>query len=258
MSTKSNAEQARSFPSKASLACGLWFVAIVWSIAGAFLGLEFAWSEFLSQSIRLGWLPAELAMPTRERMVVEVCRPEDADKAEAATVVIEDAAAMQQMRYATWMLGQQFGFAAAMANMGYTDAQTAPLREELQNWAAMLRLPIPTAPKSQHVLHQLNDFGDYLEADPQCIAARLMHRYGSRYGDLYKFGAVVGYGVPVRAQGIGVPFALQIQLYGRNAGIPQELWLPLTQDFVDLPGTDPLDKTIALVERLGQHIANNP
>lgn len=258
MSSKSKAEQGPSFLSKAPLARGVWFVAIVWSIAGAFLALEFGWSEFLHRSISAGWLPGELAMPTQERMLVEVCRQEDADAAEAATVVIEDAAALQQMRYATWMLGQQFGFAAAMANMGFTGAQTAPLREELQTWATMLRLPIPAAPESRHILHQLNDFGDYLEADPQCIAARLTLRYGSRYGYLYKFGAVVGYGVPARAQGIGAPFALQIQLYGREAGIPQELWLPLTRDSADPPGADSLAKTIALMERLGQHIANSP
>ena len=34
---------------------------------------------------------------------------------------------------------------------------------------------------------------DHLEADPQCVAARLTRRYGPRYGYLYKFGAVVGY-----------------------------------------------------------------
>ena len=151
-------------------------------------------------------------MPTQERMpTAVVCRQQDVDTAEAATADIEDALAMQRMRYASWMLGQKFGFATAMTNAGFADAETAPLREEVQRWAAMLRLPTPAAPQSQHILNQLSDFGDHLEADPQCIAARLTRRYGSRYGYLYKFGAVVGYGTPARALNVNGAFALQIR-----------------------------------------------
>ena len=257
MSSKPEAE--RAFLSRTPLARGFWFVAIVWSIAGAFLALEFAWPELLRWSIGAGWLPEELAMPTQERMPAAlVCRQEDAEAAEAETVDVEDPLALRQMRYASWMLGQQFGFAAALANAGFADEQTAPLREGMQRWAAMLRLPTPAAPQSQHILNQLNDFGDHLEADPQCIAARLTRRYGPRFGYLYKFGAVVGYAIPARAQNIGGSFALQVQLYGRKAGIPQELWLPMTLDsLADLPGADPREKVVGVVERLGEHIATS-
>jgi hypothetical protein len=256
MSGNPKARQCLAFLSKTRVARGLWFVAIVWSIAGAFLALEFAGPELLSRSIRAGWLPGELAMPTQERMpAAVVCRQQDVDTAEAATAEVEDARAMQQMRYASWMLGQKFGFATAMANAGIAGAEMAALREEVQRWAAMLRLPTPAAPQSQHILNQLSDFGDHLEADPQCIAARLTRRYGPRYGYLYKFGAVVGYGTPARVLNVNGAFALQIQLYGRNAGIPQELWLPMTLDsLADLPGVDAYEKAVGLVERLSEHI----
>jgi hypothetical protein len=52
---------------------------------------------------------------------------------------------------------------------------------------------------------------------------------------------------------------LQIQYYGRKAGIPQELWQPLTlASLGDLPGADPREMIIGLVERLGEHIAASP
>jgi hypothetical protein len=260
MRSKPEADQGLAFQSKAPLARGLWFVAIVWSIAGAFLALEFAWSEFFHRSIRAGWLPAELAMPTPERMpAAAVCRQEDVDAEEVASLEAEDPVALQQMRYASWMLGLQFGFAVSMADAGQVDAQTAMPREDLQMWAATLRLPTPTPPEPRHLVSQLNDFTDHLVADPQCIAARLTHRYGPRYGYLYKLGAVVGYEMPLRAWGIGGPFALQIQFYGRKAGIPQELWQPLTlASLGDLPGADPRERIIGLVERLGEHIATSP
>ncbi|MGH6918927.1 MAG: hypothetical protein ACREJ0_14625 [Geminicoccaceae bacterium] len=232
----------------------------MWSIAGAFLVLEFAWPALLRWSIGAGVLPEELAMPTQEQMPTAlVCRQQEVDAEEAATVDVEDPLAMREMRYASWMLGQQFGFAVSMANAGEADTQTVTLREDLQTWAAMLRLPTPTPPESRHLVSQLNDFTDHLVADPQCIAARLTRRYGPRYGYLYKFGAVVGYEIPLRAWDIGGPFALQIQFYGRKAGIPQELWQPLTLgSLADLPGAHPRDKVIRLVERIGEHIATSP
>jgi hypothetical protein len=184
-----------------------------------------------------------------------VCRQEDIDAGEAATVDIDDPIVMRQVRYASWMLGRQFGFAAALAGAGFADAQTAPVREDVQRRAAALQLPTPVPPKVQHIANQLNEFGDFLEADPQCVAARLTRRYGQRYGYLYKFGAVVGHAIPARVQNVGGTFALQIQLYGREAGIPQELWLPMTLDsLADLPGADAREKVAWIVARLDVYI----
>ena len=259
MRSEPEADRGLAFPRKTPLAQGLWFVAIVWSIAGAFLVLEFAWPQLLLWSIGTGWLPAEIAMPAQERMPAAlVCRQEDVDAEVGASVDLDDPIAMRERRYASWMLGQKFGFAAAMANAGFTDAQTAQLREELQAWAAMLRLPIPAALKSQHILNQMKDFTHILEADPQCVAARLTRRYGPRYGYLYKFGAVVGYAIPARAQNIGGSFAVEIQLYGSKAGIPQELWQPMTlHSLADLPGADPREKVVRMMERLSEHIGTS-
>ena len=58
-------------------------------------------------------------MPTQERMPAAlVCRQEDVDAEEAATVDVEDPFAMREMRYASWMLGQQFGFAVSHGQRG--------------------------------------------------------------------------------------------------------------------------------------------
>jgi hypothetical protein len=248
---------AQRYFSQTPFARSVVFVAIVWSIAGAFLTLEFAWPELLSRSIRAGWLAGELAMPTQKGMPATlVCRQEDL-AGEAATADV-DPVVKRQARFASWMLGQRFGFAVAMANGGFADAQTAPVREDLQRWAAMLRLPTPAALKFRHVGNQSIDFGNHLEADPQCVAARLTRRYGPRYGYLYKFGAVVGYAMPARAQNVSGLFALEIQLYGRKAGIPDELWKPMTFDSpVDLPGADPREQVFAAVQRLTEHIAGS-
>ncbi len=247
----------RSF-SETSLARGALFVAIVWSIAGAFLALEFASNQLFYQAMRAGWLPAELVQGTRLMPATLVCRQEDVDATEAANVDVNDPIALREARSASWYLGLMFGFATAMSNVGLTGAQMAADREDVEKRAAMLRLPVPVAPKSRHVLDQMFDFHTNLEADPQCVAARLTRRYGPRFGYLYKFRAVAGYAMPVRGVRSGPVFALEIQVYGRGAGIPQELWLPLTlASLADLPGADPRDKVTGIVTRLSEYMATS-
>jgi hypothetical protein len=249
MSSKFASNFGQHSLSEIPLARGLLFIAIVWSIAGAFLALEFGWSELLHQSIRAGWVREDRVLP------IQVCRPQDIDAQEATASSPVDPAAMRQVRYATWMLGQRFGLAAAMAGASFPETETAPLLEDLQRWAATLHLPTPAPPKIQHIVNQFIEFGDHLEADPQCVAARLTSRYGPRYGYLYKFGAVIGHSFLARVLGVGGSFAVQIQFYGQGAGIPQELWSPMAQDSpAHLPGADPREKTIGAMARLDEYI----
>ena len=259
MNSKPESRFGQRSLSQTPLARGALFVAIVWSIAGAFLALESASNQLSNRAMRAGWLPAELVQGTSLMPATLVCRQQDVNAVEAANVDLNDPIALRDARSASLNLGLIFGFATAVSNLGLTDTQMAARRENLERRAAMLHLPVPVAPKSQHILDQQFDFHTNLEADPQCVAARLTRRYGPRYGYLYKFGAVVGYAIPERGVlNAGPVFALEIQLYGRGAGIPQELWLPLTFDsLADLQGADSGDKVTGVVNRLSDYIATS-
>jgi hypothetical protein len=234
---------------------GLLFVTIVWSIAGAFLALEFGWPELLHRAIGAGWVPEELVMPIEARSdAAERCAQSNIAKATENTG-LDDPALMRQVRYASWMLGQRLGLAAGMAGAGFEAAQITSLLGDLDAWAARLGLPTPRPPEIRHIANELNEFAVYLEADPHCVAASLTSRYGESYGSLYKFGAVIGHAVPARVLDVGGSFAVQIQFYGRGAGIPQELWRPMTLDsLAHLSGADPREKVLRVVARLDEYI----
>lgn len=169
---------------------------------------------------------------------------------------------LQQVRRATWMVGRRLGFAAAAEHgENVDDAQLAELLKNPQAGAQALGVPAPSLPKIQRRLYALVEFSAYIEADPQRTAAELARHYGPPYGSLYKLGAVIGYVMYVRARHpeVGALLVREIRCYGQSTGLPQELWLPLTQDSLEaIPGADPREKVLALVSRIEEHISTSP
>src|SRR5262245_22310306 len=99
----------------ARLKRALIFVGIVWSIASAFLFLQFGLPQIINRLLAAGWIPSELALPTPVQT-----GPATACVSQSVAAVA-DAAALRQARYLSWKLGFQLGFAAAMANSGTAD-----------------------------------------------------------------------------------------------------------------------------------------
>jgi hypothetical protein len=222
---------------------GLLFVGIVWSIAGAFLVLHFGQPELLDRLIQARWIPPELSIPLIEPAAS--CTSRGANTLPDPAVKLSDPAEIREVRYASWRLGINLGFAADFSN--FKAGRVAPFMQEAETLAAAL-------PKIQHLGSALHEFAVYLESDPQCVATRLTSRYGPSYGYLYKSGAVIGHATLYRAQGM-TPFVPQIQSYGQLAGIPQELWLPMTQGTpASWPDANMDEEVFTDVQRLDNYI----
>ena len=229
----------------------LLFLAVVWSIAGAFLALQLGLPELLGLAVSRGWVGAELVMPTPVTTDTASCSQDGAGLTQWPSMSASDPDVMAELRYATWVLGQRLGFAAGMVDAGLPPERLDPLLDEIATAARRLGLAPPRLPEIRSVANALHEFAVYVEADPECVAAGLTARYGPRLGHLYKFGAVIGHAIPYRANGIGAAFAPQIAVYGAGAGIPRDLWLPMTSESLeDIPGADPRQEVSVIVARL--------
>ena len=237
----------------ARLLRGMLFLAIVWSIAGAFLALQVGTPWLVDNALKVGWIPEELAMPGGVRTEgAAQCVDVGAESGVRTSGPI-DPSILHQARYLTWRLGRDLGFAAAVAGTA-SDEQIQSLQRGLATLAEAIAVPAPLPPKIQHLANALHEFEVYLEQDPQCVAARLTSKYEPSFGYLYKFGAVIGHSIPFRVNNIGAVFVPQIRRYGQLAGIPEVLWLPMTQDWPDNPNrTDAQQKTYSILTRLDQH-----
>jgi hypothetical protein len=231
---------------------GLIFVAIVWSIAGAFLLLHIGLPELLHRLLVAGWIPDELVLGDRARETPALHCGAAAGSPSPTRV---DPALAREARFASWKLGQHVGFAAGMANLGRTPEEIAALMPDIRALAAALGMAPPALPQIRHFGHAFAEFEAFVRSDADCVATNLASRYGPSHAHHYRFGLVVGYVLPVRVQGLGALFPAEIRHYGRLAGVPESLWFPLTQDVLDAtPGTTPKEKVLSVVEQLDRHI----
>ncbi len=186
------------------------FLAIVWSIAAGFLALE---ALFLRISdFSLGHVaPAELALAKQSPAGAAHCR-----EIVKGIAPVERRGTDGADHYRAWMLGYQFG----IANSGVPN-----MIENARALARDVGVPEMEIPKG-HMAYAAHDFAVSLEEDPQCVSAALAKRYSMQHASLYKFGAAVG--MTAGSGGILIQEP-QIRVYGRAAGVPQELWQPLLE-----------------------------
>jgi hypothetical protein len=184
------------------------FLAIVWLIAAGFLGLEALFVRISDFSLR-HVAPAELALAKQSPEGAAHCR-----EVVKAVVPMESRGLGAASHYSAWMLGYQFG----IANSGAPN-----MIESARALARGLGVPEMEMPKG-HVAYAAQDFAVSLEEDPQCVSAVLMKLYSAQHASLYKFGAAVG--MTASSGGILMQEP-QIRVYGRAAGVPEQLWQPL-------------------------------
>src|SRR5437764_11341715 len=93
---------------------GLRFLAIVWSIAGAFLALQIGGPWLLQEAITRGWIAAELALPGMARGEGGTQCAETAPQGdEASSTGLVSPSALHHARYAVWQLGRALGVLTA-------------------------------------------------------------------------------------------------------------------------------------------------
>jgi hypothetical protein len=233
----------------------LLFVGVCWSLAAALLLLQDGWGQILDLAVAHGWLPDRLVL--REPTTVAT----DCSAAVASAQRGEaDPDAARQARYLTWLLGMKTGFAAGLVDSyagSGSEPDPGPWMEEPRRIAETLQVQAPRLPKVRHVATVLPDFAQFVAADPQCVAAQLTGRYSVSVGTLYRFGLVAGHAAVyrIRAPSLGPLYVAQLRDYGRGAGVPEDLWRPLTERSIDaLPGASPQEKVLAHLERIALHL----
>lgn len=182
------------------------FVGVVWLLGGALLAVNRTLIWGTEALVQRG--NAELAIPRQSAAGRERC-------AELART-IERSSSGSPKTYGAWRLGVAFG--EAYQRGGFAQG------------AAELGVPSPQSPTNRGSVYRLRDFTVLIAEDPQCTAAALSARYGEREAALYQFGAVAGLVTAYRVDNPQIKPILEIELqfYAEKAGIPPELWKPLT------------------------------
>jgi hypothetical protein len=233
---------------------GMLFLAVVWSIASAFLAFQLGTPWLLDKALKAGLIPDELAMPSTVRTDgTAQCAGGAIGASGARTGTPIDPSTLHQAKYLTWRLGRDLGFAVAVSAAA-SEEQIQSLQRGLATLAEAIDVPAPLPPKIQHPPYALHEFEVYIEQDPQCVAVRLTNRYEPSFGYLYKFGAMIGHAIPFRVNNIGAVFVPQIRRYGQLADIPEALWLPMTQDWPStLTRAAAQQKMGSILSHLDQH-----
>jgi hypothetical protein len=227
-------------------------VAIVWSIAGAFVALEIGLPELLSRAVRAGVVPDRLVIPSDVTPDSSShCRPSSA-------TVSPPPKAPDEARYLAWRLGFQVGWSAGLANAKLGDEGSARSLAEWQARAGEFGIPAPSVPSIRHAARALGEFELHIESDPQCTAARLSQAYGQPRGSAFKLGAYVGFAAVFR---MTLPeaavFVANIRHHGQSAGVPAELLRPLLQTSLDdVAGGNTHEKIAAILDPLDAYFKN--
>lgn len=227
-------------------------VAIIWSIAGAFVALEIGLPALLGRAVQAGAVSDGMVIPGGLSTESPAhCKPGGTPRPDASPAP----SVLGEARYLAWRLGEQVGWSAGLANVGRSDEASARSLAELQARAGNMGIPPPLVPPIRHAAKALGEFEAHIESDPQCTAARFSQTYGKPYGSTFKLGAYVGYATVFR---MTLPeaavFAPNIRHHGTGAGVPRELLEPLLQDALDdVPGVETHEKLSTILDRLDEY-----
>jgi hypothetical protein len=230
-------------------------VAVVWSIAGAFVALEIGLPELVSRAVGAGAISDRMVIPSGLNPDSSArCGPSSAPGPQSPPAP----KAPLDARYLAWRLGFQIGWSAGLANAGRSDEGSARSLAEWQATAGDFGIPAPLVPRIRHTARALGEFELHIESDPQCTAARLSQVYGQRDGSAFKLGAYVGFASVFRtALPNSAVFAPNIRHHGQSVGVPAELLQPLLQTTLDdVPGAGTQEKVVAILDPLDAYFKN--
>ncbi len=213
------------------------FLAIVWSIALAFLLLEDSSQELVDWAFRSGTITADLGMPRASAEAAAKCAAEIRASAGSEQQAL-DAQSLRQATFMAWKLGYSFGFAVGLGQAGAIDeAQRKDSLNVVAPMSQTLGVPAPVPPASVSSVTGLPEYGQLIEDDVSCTASFLDKKFGVRIGHLYQLGALTSFALVYRivCPQCGVLFVPQIGHHAKEAGLPKEAW----QTFAQLPPDDP-------------------
>ncbi len=228
------------------------FLVIVWGLAGAFQGLDYAKSRLLQTAFDRGWIDPEWSTPSA---------PETAACAEALEGLQPaalDQAGFVESRRLAFDLGLNLGFEVGARNIQSADEEALRrMREERAATALELGVPMPEVPVFQSRANMFHEFFTHLVTDPQCISARISRTYSPQHDSLYRLGAVVAQIVLYRQIGYTEQaYPIATRQFARAAGVPEDHWAPLTR------AADPSDadrvgqEALQILERLQSWISS--
>lgn len=215
----------------------LLFLAIVWSIALAFLLLEDSSQELVDWAFRSGTITTELGMPRASAEAAAKCAAEIRASTGFEQQALDNES-LRQARAIAWKLGYSFGFAVGLGQAGAIDeAQRKESLKVLPPMSQALGVPAPVPPALASSVTGLPEYGQLIEDDVPCTASFLDKKFGAHIAHVYKLGALTGFALVYRivCPQCGVLFVPQIGHHAKEAGLPQEAWQP----FAQLPTDDP-------------------
>lgn len=208
------------------------FTAITLAIAGLYIilqELEVNWIGPLA--MRSDWYQSSQESQWA-REAEQLPRPDAASKATWP----------RHSRRLVWFSGISSGKAARILGSALNSRHEK--REEIQalaaemarTAAAMLKMGAginPAPPLSFQTPADANSLEERIERDENGMAALISRRFSAQHGYLYKLGMLVGRDDFIASEHGGKFLSPDYKLIGRNAtlaGLPRELWYPLTQN----------------------------
>lgn len=220
------------------------FVGVVWTVALAFQALAQGVPRLVNRAFNAGviaphWAISSVAPSCPDGLVASPATPVDP----------------ALVRALTFRLGTAVGFAAAARTISGEAAiagSLANLHRERAPVAAVLGVPTPELPPVLHVADALSEYETFLQADPDCISARLGRTYGDATGALYQLGATAGFVTFYRSSApeLGPLFVPQLSAYGERAGIPPALWAPLASDLSSVSSQEARQHLVGAMETM--------
>jgi hypothetical protein len=250
------AKSGRQRWTQTRLGQALLFLGIVWSIAGAFLLLQDGLFAIMDRAIQYGLISPDLTFNRSAPDNVALHCPK-LGGGPGDEQLVTNAAVLQRARSAAYQMGKSFGLAAgkAFSDQGVQSEKIAPVLAAVGVMANALGVPAPELPSIRHMSSALSEFAADLWADHQCTAGRLAGRFTPAHAELYRFGVAVGYSAFYCINGVCGVLDTEMLRYGRDAGIPQQLWLPLARGSrSDVPGADTQEKTLRIVKDLDDYV----
>jgi len=237
------------------------FLLIVWTITGAFIVLNAALLR-IGQQIVQSWV---ISLST----IAPIADAAAATPATACNAVVEQQARVYSNRAMdprvtdlaaglAWRMGFEVGvWGAGPIAAGRLTADKAPaFLERAANIAKILQSPMPVLPSVKHSVKAFGEFGEYIEDDPQCVAAYLGRRFSPQHAALFKFGEALGFSTYYRiviAEG-GTAFGSEIARYGTEAELPKALWADYARESKrELPGTDAPAKLNSVIKQFSDY-----
>jgi len=203
------------------------FVTVVWAVAASFVAFEVAslWGMGVAMSHPgvLGDLALSPAVVNSTTCDV---------KADEQLPASRSSLTETQARAGSWSLGLRAGWDAKLREYGTTDPQALEKSQAVvDQFAGLLGVPAPGAFRTERLALSNRAFVSWIEGDGHGTAHRLAVTYSTNACRLYKLGAVWGYEAIVRnfVPGEFPIFASETRFYARQIGLPEPLWIPMTE-----------------------------